>query len=323
MADNTPEVGELLRLAATAGRAVPLTFPMAQDPLVGRTIAGYALKRAVGEGGTAQVYQAEHPERGTVALKVLRARLAQDPIAVKRSLREAEFGARVVHPNVVRTFDFGEADGVYYLALEWAGGEPLELFLARSGHLEPPLVGRIIEQLGAALEEAHKNGIIHRDLKPANIMYDPAEQKARLLDFGIARDAEIGAEERLTRAGFFVGTLQYVAPETLSGELVGEQADVYSLAVIAYQLLTEVTPFPGKNPRELFQQLLTEEPTPLNSAVKGLRFSPRLEEVVMKGLARDLAKRWKTVPEFTTAFCEAASAQTDRKGSFFSSIFKR
>jgi serine/threonine-protein kinase len=296
---------------------------MAQDPLVGRTIAGYALKRAVGEGGTAQVYQAEHPERGTVALKVLRPRLAQDPIAVKRFLREAEFGARVVHPNVVRTHDFGEADGVYYLALEWASGEPLELFLARSGHLEPPLVGKIIEQLGAALEEAHKNGIIHRDLKPANIMFDPAEQKARLLDFGIARDAEIGAEERLTRAGFFVGTLQYVAPETLSGELVGEQADVYSLAVIAYQLLTEVTPFPGKNPRELFQQLLTEEPTPLNSAVKGLRFSPRLEEVVMKGLARDLGKRWKTVPEFTTAFCEAAAAQPDRKGGFFSSIFKR
>jgi serine/threonine-protein kinase len=174
---------------------------MAQDPLVGRTIAGYTLKRAVGEGGTAQVYQAEHPERGTVALKVLRPRLAQDPVAVKRFLREAEFGARVVHPNVVRTFDFGEADGVYYLALEWAAGEPLELFLTRSGKLAPPVAAKIIEQLGAALEEAHRAGIIHRDLKPANIMYDPAEQRTRLLDFGIARDAEIGAEERLTRAG--------------------------------------------------------------------------------------------------------------------------
>ncbi|MCA9764590.1 MAG: serine/threonine protein kinase, partial [Gemmatimonadetes bacterium] len=217
---------------------------MAQDPLVGQTIAGYHIIKEVGEGGTAQVYQAEHPERGRVALKVLRPRLASDPIAVKRFLREAEFGARVVHPNVVRTFDFGEADGVYYLALEWASGEPLELFITRSGPIAPPVAARIIEQLGEALEEAHRNGIIHRDLKPANIMYDAAEQKARLLDFGIARDAEIGAEDRLTRAGFFVGTLQYVAPESLSGELVGEQADVYSLAVIAYQLLTEVTPFP-------------------------------------------------------------------------------
>jgi serine/threonine protein kinase len=295
---------------------------MAQDPFVGRTIAGYVLAKAVGEGGTAEVYRAEHPERGRVALKILRPRLAVDPIAVKRFLREAEFGARVVHPNVVRTFDFGEAEGVYYLALEWAPGEPLETFLAKAGTLTAPVAARIVEQLGGALEEAHKAGIIHRDLKPANIMYDPEAQQARLLDFGIARDAEIGAEERLTRAGFFVGTLQYVAPEALSGELVGEQADVYSLAVIAYQLLTGVTPFPGKNPRELFQQLLTESPIPLNQATKGMKFSPRLEEVVMKGLARDRAQRWKTVTDFTRAFVEAATTEPEKKG-FFSSLFKR
>jgi len=295
---------------------------MAQDSLVGRTIAGYSVRKAVGEGGTAQVYFAEHPERGKVALKVLRPRLASDPIAVKRFLREAEFGARVVHPNVVRTFDFGEADGVQYLALEWADGEPLEIFITRAGRLAPPVAAHIIEQLGAALTEAHRVGIIHRDLKPANIMYDAATQTARLLDFGIARDSELPPEERLTRAGFFVGTLQYVAPEALSGELVGEQADVYSLAVIAYQLLTEVTPFSGKNPRELFQQLLTQDPVPLNEAGDGA-FSARLEEVVMKGLARDLSRRWKTVADFTRAFCEAARAEPEKKSGFFSSLFKR
>jgi serine/threonine protein kinase len=295
---------------------------MAQDPIVGRTIAGYAVRKAVGEGGTAQVYLAEHAERGKVALKVLRARLASDAVAIKRFLREAEFGARVVHPNVVRTFDFGEADGVQYLALEWAEGEPLETFMARAGRLAPPVAANIVRQLGAALEEAHRVGIIHRDLKPANIMYDPATQTARLLDFGIARDAELPAEERLTRAGFFVGTLQYVAPEALSGELVGEQADVYSLAVIAYQLLTEVTPFPGKNPRELFQQLLTQEPIPLSQADRSVKFTARLEEVVMKGLARDLSKRWKRVMDFTNAFCEAATAEPEKKG-FFSSLFTR
>jgi serine/threonine-protein kinase len=295
---------------------------MAQDPNVGRTIAGYAVRKAVGEGGTAQVYLAEHPERGKVALKVLRPRLATDAVAVKRFLREAEFGARVVHPNVVRTFDFGEADGVQYLALEWADGEPLETFMTRAGKLAPPVAAHIVKQLGEALEEAHRQGIIHRDLKPANIMYDPVTQTARLLDFGIARDAELPAEERLTRAGFFVGTLQYVAPEALSGELVGEQADVYSLAVIAYQLLTEVTPFPGKNPRELFQQLLTQDPISLNLADRSVKFSSRLEEVVMKGLARDLAKRWKRVMDFTNAFCEAATAEPEKKG-FFSSLFRK
>jgi serine/threonine protein kinase len=300
-----------------------MPHPMAQDSLIGQTVAGYIVRRAVGEGGTAQVYLAEHLERGKVALKVLRPRLATDPVAIKRFLREAEFGARVIHPNVVRTFEFGEADGVQYLALEWADGEPLETFIAKAGKLTPPVAANIVQQIGAALQEAHSKGIIHRDLKPANIMYDPTTQTARLLDFGIARDAELPAEERLTRAGFFVGTLQYVAPEALSGELVGEQADVYSLAVIAYQLLTEVTPFPGKNPRELFQQLLTQDPIMLNQADRGTKFSPRLEEVVMKGLARDLGKRWKTVQDFTIAFSEAATAAEPEKPGFFSSIFKR
>ena len=156
----------------------------------------------------------------------------------------------------------------------------------------------IVEQLGAALGAAHKAGIIHRDLKPANIMYDPATQTAKLLDFGIARDAELNPEERLTRAGFFVGTLQYVAPETLSGELVNEQADVYSLATIAYYMLTQELPFTGKSPRELFQQLLTQPPVPLNQAVKGLRFPGPIEAAVMRGLDRDLSKRSKTVDEF-------------------------
>jgi len=298
---------------------------MSQDNLVGRTVAGYQLLSHVGEGGTATVYRAEHPVRGAAAIKVLRPRMAQDPVAVKRFLREAEFGARISHDNIIKTYDYGESDGVYYLALEWAKGEPLATFLTASGRLAPPLAGRIIEQLGSALEASHKAGIIHRDLKPANIMYDPETQTARLLDFGIARDAEDNPADRLTRAGFFVGTLQYVAPEALSGELVGEQADVYSLATIAYHLLTGILPFPGKSPRELFQQLLTQSPVPLNEAVKGLKFSPAVEAAVTTGLQRDLSKRWKTVGDFAAAFC-AAAAEGDapaRKGGFLSSLFKR
>jgi len=297
---------------------------MSQDNLVGRTVAGYKLLAHVGEGGTATVYRAEHPERGEAAIKVLRPRMAQDPVAVKRFLREAEFGARINHEYIIRTYEYGEADGVYYLALEWAKGEPLASFLTAAGRLAPPVAARIIEQLGTALEVAHRAGIIHRDLKPANIMYDQETQTARLLDFGIARDAEDNPADRLTRAGFFVGTLQYVAPEALSGELVGEQADVYSLATIAYHLLTGVLPFPGKSPRELFQQLLTQSPVSLNDAVKGLKFPPAIEAAVMTGLERDLGKRWKTVREFAGAFCAAASNDAPgKKSSFFSSLFRR
>lgn len=296
---------------------------MSSESLVGRTVAGYRLVKHVGEGGTAGVYRADHVERGAAAVKVLIPRLAKDPIAVKRFLREAEFGGRLNHPNIVRTFDYGDADGLHYLALEWAEGEPLGNFVTRSGHLAPAVVATIVEQLGAALTAAHQAGIIHRDLKPANIMYDPATQKVKLLDFGIARDAEGSPEERLTRAGFFVGTLQYVAPETLSGELVGEQADVYSLATITYYLLTECLPFPGKSPRELFQQLLSQDPVPLNQAVRGLRFSPAVETAVMNGLQRDLAKRSKSVDEFAREFCTAVREESGQKGGFLANLFRK
>jgi serine/threonine-protein kinase len=287
-------------------------------------VAGYHLAKYIGEGGTATVYCADHGERGQAAVKILRHRLASDPVAVKRFLREADYGSRVSHPNIVRTYDYGESDGLHYMALEWARGEPLAEFVSRSGRLAPPLVATIIEQLGAALTVAHSAGIIHRDLKPANIMYDPATQTAKLLDFGIARDAEASPEDRLTRAGFFVGTLQYVAPETLSGELVSEQADVYSLATIAYYLLTQEHPFTGKNPRELFQQLLTQPPVPLNQAVKGLKFTAAVEGAVMHGLERDLTKRCKTVDEFARGFC--TSVQMDlpgKKPGFLASLFRK
>jgi eukaryotic-like serine/threonine-protein kinase len=271
---------------------------MPSESLAGRTIAGYRLLERVGEGGTAEVYRAEHPQRGPCAFKVLRQRLRGDPTAVKRFLREAGYGARVNHPGVVRTYDFGEADGLHYLALEWAAGQPLAEYVHRAGPLAPTRVGGLVRQLANALSAAHQAGIIHRDLKPENIMYDPATEQAKLLDFGIARDAELPVAERLTRTGFFVGTLKYVAPEALSGELVDGRADIFSLATITYWLLTGRHPYTGKTPRELFRQLLTEAPVALNAAAPGLRFSPALEGAVMRGLARDPAQRQQAVGAF-------------------------
>jgi serine/threonine protein kinase len=283
---------------------------MQSEDLTGRSIAGYQLLERVGEGGTATVYRAQHPERGLCAVKVLRQKLRGDRTAVQRFLREAAFGARVTHPTVVQTYDYGEQDGLHFLALEWADGELLVKFVRRSGPVAPALAAQIIHQIAEGLATAHAAGIIHRDLKPENIIYDPRTRRARLLDFGIARDAEAKPEERLTRTGFFVGTLQYVAPEALSGELVGEPADIYSLATIAYFLLTTQLPYQARSPRELFHQLLTQPPVALSQARRDLVFPRQVETAVMRGLAREPDKRHRTVLEFAGDLREAVAQPT-------------
>ena len=283
---------------------------MSKENLSGRTVAGYRLKDFIGEGGTATVYRAEHPERGVSVVKVLKQRMRGDQTAVKRFLREAGYGSRVVHPAIVRTFEYGDEDGLYFLALEWVPGEPLADYANRSGRLAPPLVGKIISQLADGLTAAHAEGIIHRDLKPENIMFDPESESVKLLDFGIARDAQQDATERLTRTGFFVGTLNYVAPEALSGELVGEAADTYSLATIAYYLLTGRHPYSGRTPREIFQQLLTQAPTPLNEAMPGLYFSAEMEAAVMRALSREPGERQANVKAFGEEFVAAPTEVT-------------
>ncbi len=293
------------------GAGASFAHPMQSEDLTGRSVTGYQLLERVGEGGTATVYRAQHPERGLCAVKVLREKLRGDRTAVQRFLREAAFGARVQHPTVVKTYDYGEAEGLHYLALEWAEGELLVKFVRRSGPLAPALAATIISQLADGLAAAHAAGIIHRDLKPENIIYDPRTQRARLLDFGIARDADAKPEERLTRTGFFVGTLQYVAPEALSGELVGEAADIYSLATIAYFLLSTQLPYQAKSPRELFHQLLTQPPVALSAARRDLVFSKPVEDAVMRGLSREPAKRQPTVQGLAQELTAAASQPAD------------
>ncbi len=295
---------------------------MPTEDFTGQTIAQYRLLEQVGEGGTALVYKAEHPDRGTCALKILKERTRSDPTAVKRFLREAGYGARVDHPSVVRTYEYDQEDGIYYLALEWVTGESLSKFVQRSGRVAPELVAYILGHLADGLLASHAVGIIHRDLKPENIVYDPETKIVKLLDFGIARDAQEPSSERLTRTGFFVGTLQYVAPEALSGELVGEAADIYSVAKIAYYMLTGVHPHTGRSPREVFQQLLTQPPTPLNEAVKGLKFTPELEAAVMKGLERQPSDRQSNVRELADDLERGARAKAPapKAGGFLGAL---
>ena len=282
--------------------------------MVGASVAGYAIKKEVGEGGTSAVYLAEHPNHGTVALKVLREKLRQDKTAVTRFVREAKYGARVKHPNVVETIEIGEADnGLHFLAIEWAEGDILERYAKQNAPLPADEVATIVSQIAAGVQAAHDANIVHRDLKPENVMYDPKTRRVKLLDFGIATDTQASTDERLTRAGFFVGTLMYIAPEALSGEIVTAAADQYSLATIAYFLLTRCLPYTAKAPREMFTQLLTMPPIPLKDAGEGgLEFSPELDAVVMRALSRAPAARYPSVMAFANAFSEAASIPPDQ-----------
>ena len=262
------------------------------------------------------MYRATHRTHGTVALKVLRDKLRQDRTAVARFLREASFGTRVQHPNVVRTIELGQSeDGLHFLAIEWADGELLESYAKRAAPLPPDEVATVVRQIADAVHAAHVNDIVHRDLKPENLMYDPASRTVKLLDFGIATATDITPDERLTRAGFFVGTLMYVAPEALSGEIVTPAADQYSLACIAYLLLTGVLPYTAKSPREMFTQLLSQPPIPLNKAKPGLTYSSAVEAVIMRGLAKDPKSRYPSVLDFASALTDALASSSVPKAS--------
>jgi eukaryotic-like serine/threonine-protein kinase len=278
--------------------------------MVGATIAGYTIKKEVGEGGTSAVYLAEHPNHGTVALKVLREKLRQDTTAVARFVREAKYGARVKHPNVVDTIEIGQSEkGLHFLAIEWAEGEILDRYAKQYAPLPKDEVSTIVSQIAAGVNAAHHAGIVHRDLKPENVMYDSKTRRVKLLDFGIATDTQPSTDERLTRAGFFVGTLMYIAPEALSGEIVTPAADQYSLATIAYYLLTRCLPYTAKAPREMFTQLLTMPPIRLRDAGSGnFEFSPELDAVVMRALSRSPTDRYPDVLAFADAFAHAATA---------------
>jgi serine/threonine protein kinase len=243
---------------------------------------------------------------------VLREKLRQDKTAVARFLREAKYGARVKHVNVVNTIEIGQAEnGLHFLAIEWADGQILDRYAKRHAPLPKSEVATIVCQIASGVQAAHDAGIVHRDLKPENVMYDHETRRVKLLDFGIATDTQASGDERLTRAGFFVGTLMYIAPEALSGEIVTAAADQYSLATIAYWLLTRYLPYTARAPREMFTQLLTMPPIPLRDATEDVQVTPDLDAVVMRALSRAPGQRYPSVLAFADAFQEATAVASE------------
>ncbi|HXG70695.1 MAG TPA: protein kinase [Gemmatimonadaceae bacterium] len=220
--------------------------------------ARYRIERPIGSGGMGMVYLAEDVELGErVAIKTLRPELlSADETAMDRFRNEIRLARQISHRNIVRTHDFGNAGGVFFVTMEYVEGTTLRAVLDSRGQLGAEATLAIARQLVDALECAHGEGIIHRDIKPQNLLVDAAGT-LKIMDFGVARLAE--RSSGLTQAGMVVGTPAYMAPEQLLAESVDARSDLYSVGVVLYECLTGRPPFDAKSPISLIAKVLNED----------------------------------------------------------------
>jgi serine/threonine-protein kinase len=229
------------------------------------TIAGrYRLEGRLGVGGMSTVYIAfdQRLER-SVAIKLLAEHLADDPAFVSRFRREALAAARLVHPNIVQVFDFGfdESQHQHFIVMEHVPGYSCAELLRDRGHLDIDQAVEVVSQACRGLDYAHRNGVVHRDVKPGNLLVSESEV-VKLADFGIARATD---QSSITQVGSVLGTAAYLAPEQARGEEAGPRADLYSLGVVTYQLMSGRLPYEASSLSELALKQQREMPAPLHS----------------------------------------------------------
>jgi serine/threonine protein kinase len=251
----------------------------AGDPLVGRTIDRYYVIEPLGRGGMGCVYRVGHQVlEHEYAMKVLYGDLAADHRIVDRFRLEARSVSRMRHPNVVSVTDFGVSpEGLTFLVMELVHGRTLASMIAESGTIAPKRAGEITRQIAAGLNEAHSLGLIHRDIKPSNIMVggDATHPLVKILDFGIVSVARGAVESKVTTTEPFIGTPQYMAPEQALGPaLLGPPADLYSLGIILFEMLTGSRPFEGTSSMEMLVKHVTE-PLPAIPPSEGLELLVR------------------------------------------------
>jgi beta-lactam-binding protein with PASTA domain/predicted Ser/Thr protein kinase len=265
---------------------------MAADPLINSLFDGrYRIVRRLGSGGMANVYLAEDQELGRrVAIKILNDRHAGDEQFVERFRREAKNAASLSHPNIVSIYDRGEAEGTYYIAMEYLDGKSLKELILERGPAPVSVAVDYARQILAALRFAHRNGIVHRDIKPHNVLVD-GEGHLKVTDFGIAR---AGASQ-MTEEGSIIGTAQYLSPEQARGTQVDQTSDLYSLGIVIYEMLTGTVPFTGDSPVEIAMKHLSATPEALS--VRRPDIPKAVDMVVLRALAKDPAARYQSAEE--------------------------
>ncbi len=279
---------------------------MNADELIGKVLGTCTLQKLIGQGGMGAVFLAQQSRpRRQVAVKVLLPMTSLEPnqlaAFLERFRRETDAAASLEHPNIMPVHEYGECDGLAYLVMPYISGGTLRDEMELEGPLALEKVASYLDQMAAALDFAHERGVIHRDIKPANFLMTP-EKRLLLTDFGLVKIVADGQtpQMRLTGAGAPVGTPDYMAPEQVMGEGVGARADLYSLGVVLYQMMTGVTPFQGETPMHLAAQHLQVPPR-----------SPRLlrgdlpvavEQVMLRALAKHPDDRYARGRDLASAF---------------------
>jgi tetratricopeptide (TPR) repeat protein/predicted Ser/Thr protein kinase len=256
-----------------------------------QTIGKYEVEKVLGRGGMGTVYQARDPViHRTVALKTMTPGLAETPELKARFLREAQAAGGLRHQNIVTVYDLGEDRGQPYIAMEFVEGQDLEKIIQSRQPLSVEWKIDVLRQVCEGLGYAHRAGIVHRDVKPANIRVT-SEGEVKIMDFGIAHLQS----STMTKSGLVLGTVHYMAPEQVEGQKIDHRADIFSVGAIAYELLAYRRPFEGDSLTQVMFHIMRADPD--FTALPRTDFSPGLEAIVQRALAKPVAARYQSLDE--------------------------
>jgi hypothetical protein len=272
----------------------------------GDEFAGYRIERRLGRGGMGILYLAVEPglER-RVALKLIAPEVASDDVFARRFAEESRIAASIEHPNVVPIYAAGEQDGIPFIAMRYVAGPDLGRRIDRQGRLDPAPAVALIAQVANGLDAIHAAGLIHRDVKPANVLLSGEEgaEHAYITDFGVARN--VSTQSGLTQTGRFVGTLDYVAPEQISGEPIDARVDVYALGCLLFKLLTGEVPFPREGEAARLYAHLNDPPPAPSLYVPAVPMA--LDDVVVRAMSKQPGDRFPSAGDLGRAARAALS----------------